>query len=271
MSKNKKKQRLNNGEPKGTKPVTNQHQKPFHKNQQKQNNQKKPQEKKVFVDKKQHMQENELMVEMPDVIRKIEAELMEIDDKLELEVRSISYKYNEMKAPMFKRRDEELKNIKNFWSIVLSKHKTFCEILTQPDLEILNSLSSIDVSYSSNGAAVTMNFEENKFFEDKKLTVELEEGPEHLLVKSSTPANWKPGMKPTANSASPRKGDVMLFSIFLPNPDLEIGAVMFDMISTEVYPVAVELYFDEYDDDEESECDSHDVEEDSNDEESESD
>ncbi|XP_004508748.1 NAP1-related protein 2-like isoform X2 [Cicer arietinum] len=129
-------------------------------------------------------------------LQEIQDELEKINDEASDKVLEIEQKYNEIRKPVYDKRNEIIKSIPDFWLNAFLSHPTLGELLNEEDQKIFKYLSSLEVEDNKDvksGYTITLNFNPNPYFEDSKLSKTftfLEEGTTKI---TATPIRWKEG------------------------------------------------------------------------------
>ncbi|MED6170091.1 NAP1- protein 2 [Stylosanthes scabra] len=129
-------------------------------------------------------------------LQQIQDELEKINDKAGDEVLEIEQKYNEIRKPIYDKRNDLIKSIPDFWLTAFMSHPTLSELLNEEDIKIFKYLSSLEVEDHKDvksGFKITLNFNPNPYFEETKLVKTfnfLEEGTTKI---TATPIKWKEG------------------------------------------------------------------------------
>ncbi|XP_058761863.1 NAP1-related protein 2-like isoform X1 [Vicia villosa] len=129
-------------------------------------------------------------------LQEIQDSLEKINDEASDKVLEIEQKYNEIRKPIYDKRNEILKSIPDFWLNAFLSHPTLSELLNEEDQKIFKYLSSLEVEDNKDvksGYTITLNFNQNPYFEDSKLSKTftfLEEGTTNI---TATPIRWKEG------------------------------------------------------------------------------
>ncbi|KAH8358007.1 hypothetical protein KR200_011044, partial [Drosophila serrata] len=120
-------------------------------------------------------------------------------DKINLmtskEMLDVEEKYEKLRQPLYKKRNEEIKRLPNFWATSLINHD---EIIRHTGKEGLRSLANIEVENLgsvSKGYRIHLHFDDNPYFENKVLTKEFRFGNKkgNWITSTSTPIEWKEG------------------------------------------------------------------------------
>ncbi|WJX95502.1 NAP1-related protein 2 [Trifolium repens] len=127
-------------------------------------------------------------------LQEIQDDLEKINDEASDKVLEIEQKYNEIRKPVYDKRNEIIKSIPDFWLNAFLSHPALSELLNEEDQKIFKYLSSLEVEDNKDvksGYTITLNFNPNPFFENSKLSKTftfLEEGTTKI---TATPITWK--------------------------------------------------------------------------------
>lgn len=156
-------------------------------------------------------------------LQEIQDELEKINEEASDKVLEIEQKYNEIRKPVYDKRNEIIKSIPDFWLTAFLSHPALGDLLNEEDQKIFKYLSSLEVEdYKDvkSGYSITFNFNPNPYFEDTKLIKTftfLEEGTTKV---TATPIKWKEGKGIPNGVNHEKKGnkrapnDVSFFSWF---------------------------------------------------------
>jgi len=136
------------------------------------------------ADSKVHSEELQALATIQGEVEKLNTEMNE-------ELVEIERKYNKKKAPIYKRRNEVIKKIPEFWLQCFSRH--LVEYLSEVDISILKNMRELDVDdKDKHGFIITFTFDENDFFPNKVLSKEFkyDENSDVPTISSST-VDWK--------------------------------------------------------------------------------
>lgn len=143
-------------------------------------------------------------------LQEIQDELEKINEKASDEVLEVEKKYNEIRKPVYDKRNEIIKSIPDFWLTAFLSHPALSELVTEEDHKIFKHLTSIEVEDSKDvksGYSITFNFSSNPYFENTKLTKTftfLDEGATKVTATSIT---WKEGMGVPNGVDNEKKGN----------------------------------------------------------------
>ncbi|GAB2223810.1 hypothetical protein Droror1_Dr00004551 [Drosera rotundifolia] len=130
-------------------------------------------------------------------LQEIQDELDKINEKASDEVLAVEQKYNEIRKPVYDKRNEIINSIPDFWLTAFMSHPVLVELLTSEDQKIFKFLSSLEVEDAKDvksGYSITFNFKPNPYFEDTKLVKTFTFLDEGTTKVTSTSIKWKEGM-----------------------------------------------------------------------------
>ncbi|KAL2464863.1 NAP1-related protein 2 [Abeliophyllum distichum] len=206
-------------------------------------------------------------------LQEIQDELEKINEEASEKVLEVEQKYNELRKPVYDKRNDVIKSIPDFWLTAFLSHPAFSELLTEEDQKIFRYLSSLEVEDSKDvksGYTITFNFNPNPYFEDTKLTKTftfLEEGTTKI---TATSIKWKAGMGISNTVAEEKKGNkrshaeesfFTWFSDSQQKDDVDEihDEQIADLIKDDIWPNPLTYFFDEADE-EDSDMDGGDEE-----------
>ncbi|KAH9603891.1 hypothetical protein KSS87_000628 [Heliosperma pusillum] len=143
-------------------------------------------------------------------LQEIQDEIEKINEKASDEVLEVEKKYNEIRQPVYNKRNGIIQAIPDFWLTAFLSHPALCELVTDEDHKIFKHLTSIEVVDSKDvksGYSISFNFSPNPYFEDTKLTKTftfLDEGTTNV---TATSIKWKEGMGIPNGVDDEKKGD----------------------------------------------------------------
>lgn len=140
-------------------------------------------------------------------LQEIQDELEKISEEASDKVLEVEQKYNQIRKPVYDKRNEIIKSIPDFWLTAFLSHPALVELLNEEDQKIFKHLDSLEVEESKDvksGYSITFNFKPNPYFEDAKLTKIFSFLDEGTTKISSTSIKWKEGMG-TANGGNDEK------------------------------------------------------------------
>ncbi|XP_042436471.1 NAP1-related protein 2-like [Zingiber officinale] len=139
-------------------------------------------------------------------LQEIQDEIEKVNEEASDKVLEIEQKYNEIRRPIYRRRNEIIQSIPDFWLTAFLSHPVISDLVTEEDQKILKYLVSLDVEDFKDvksGYSITFNFSPNPYFEDTCLTktYSFDEGTTNI---NGTTIKWKEGMN-IANGVSHEK------------------------------------------------------------------
>ncbi|XP_010471547.1 PREDICTED: NAP1-related protein 1 [Camelina sativa] len=129
-------------------------------------------------------------------LQEIQENLEKINEKASDEVLEVDQKYNEIRKPVYDKRNEIIQSIPDFWLTAFLSHPALGDLLTEEDQKIFKYLSSLEVEDAKDvksGYSITFNFSSNPFFEDAKLMKTFTFFEEGTTKITATPIKWKEG------------------------------------------------------------------------------
>ncbi|GFY84940.1 NAP1-related protein 2 [Actinidia rufa] len=125
-------------------------------------------------------------------------------------VLEVEQKYNEIRRPVYVKRNEIIKSIPDFWLTAFLSHPALCDLLSEEDSKIFKYLDSLhveDFKDVKSGYSITFNFKSNPYFEDTKLTKSFTFFDEGTTKITGTNINWKAGMGAANGVNHDKKGN----------------------------------------------------------------
>ncbi|KAH6755064.1 NAP1-related protein 2 [Perilla frutescens var. hirtella] len=143
-------------------------------------------------------------------LQELQDELEKINEEASEKVLEVEQKYNEIRKPVYDKRNDVIQSIPDFWLTAFMSHPALSELLTEEDQKIFKYLCKLEVEDCKDvksGYSITFLFNPNPYFEDAKLTKTytfLEEGTTKV---TSTAIIWKEGMGIPNGVAEEKKGN----------------------------------------------------------------
>nr|TKS00758.1 hypothetical protein D5086_0000180010 [Populus alba] len=209
-------------------------------------------------------------------LQELQDELEKVNEQASDEVLEIEQKYNEVRRPVYTKRNDIIKCIPDFWLTAFLSHPALCDLLTEDDQKIFKYLDSLHVEDSKDvksGYSITFNFKENPHFEDTKLIKTFTFSDEGTTKITGTDIKWKEGMKVdcefyhvkgTANGGNHEKkgnkrplAELSFFSWFAETEQKEITELhdeVAEIIKEDLWPNPLK-YFNNEADEEDSDAD----------------
>ncbi|XP_050224604.1 NAP1-related protein 2 isoform X2 [Mercurialis annua] len=213
---------------------------------------------------------DEALVLSIEKLQEIQEDLEKINEEASDKVLEVEQKYNEIRKPVYDKRNDIIKSIPDFWLTAFLSHPALSSLLSEEDQKIFKHLSSLEVEDFKDvksGYSITFNFESNPYFEDTKLTKSftfLDEGTTEI---TATQIKWKEGMGVANGVAHEKKGNKRpltedsFFSWFCSSEHKEMIEDMQDevaeIIKEDLWPNPLS-YFNTDPDEEDSEGDEED-------------
>ncbi|CAA3030220.1 NAP1-related 2-like [Olea europaea subsp. europaea] len=129
-------------------------------------------------------------------LQEIQDELEKINEEASEKVLEVEQKYNEIRKPVYDKRNDIIKSIPDFWLTAFLSHPALSELFTDEDQKIFKYLSSLEVEDfkdMKSGYSITFHFSPNPYFEDTKLTKTFTFLDEGTKI-TATAIKWKEGM-----------------------------------------------------------------------------
>ncbi|KAL8529597.1 hypothetical protein ACS0TY_006868 [Phlomoides rotata] len=143
-------------------------------------------------------------------LQEIQDELEKINEQASEEVVLLEQKYNEVRKPVYDKRNELIKSIPDFWLTAFMSHPALSELLTEEDQKIFKYLSNLEVEENKDvksGYSITFHFKPNPYFENSTLTKTFSFPEEGTNDITATPIKWKEGMGLPNGVAEEKKGN----------------------------------------------------------------
>ncbi|KAJ8479353.1 hypothetical protein OPV22_023080 [Ensete ventricosum] len=142
-------------------------------------------------------------------LQEIQDEIEKVNEEASDKVLEVEQKYNEIRRPIYKRRNEIIQSIPDFWLTAFLSHPVLGDLLSEEDQKIFKYLVSLDVEDSKDvksGYSVTFNFSPNPYFEDASLTKTYSFYDEGTTNINGTTIKWKEGMNVANGVAHEKEG-----------------------------------------------------------------
>lgn len=142
-------------------------------------------------------------------LQEVQDELEKISDDASDKVFEVEKKYNEIRQPVYKKRNEIIQSIPDFWLTAFLSHPGLSQLLCEEDQKIFKYLSSLDVEDSKDfksGYTITFNFSTNPYFEETKLSKSYTFFDDGTTNITGTTIKWKEGMGIPNGDSHEKKG-----------------------------------------------------------------
>ncbi|KAJ0099958.1 hypothetical protein Patl1_21922 [Pistacia atlantica] len=222
-------------------------------------------------------------------LQEVQDELEKVNEEASDKVLEVEQKYNELRRPVYDKRNEIIKSIPDFWIIAFMSHPAFSALLSEEDHKIFKYMHSLDVEDFEDvksGYSITFNFRENPYFENTKLTKTFKFLDEGTTKITGTTIKWKEGVDASNGANHEKKGnkrpfaEESIFSWFAETEQKDIAElhdefnVIFnlklqvaDIIKEDLWPNPLKYFNSEADEEEVSDGDEGDEEENGDDDE----
>ncbi|XP_074583170.1 NAP1-related protein 2-like [Curcuma longa] len=130
-------------------------------------------------------------------LQEIQDEIEKVNEEASDKVLEVEQKYNEIRRPIYSRRNEIIQSIPDFWLTAFLSHPVIADLITEEDQKILKYLISLNVEDFKDlksGYSITFNFSPNPYFEDSSLTKTYSFFDEGITNITGTTIKWKEGM-----------------------------------------------------------------------------
>jgi len=208
-------------------------------------------------------------------LQEIQDEIEKVNEEASDKVLEVEQKYNEVRRPVYARRNEIIREIPDFWLTAFLSHPILGELLTEDDQKIFKHLVSIDVDEFQDiksGYSITLTFSSNSYFEDTKLMKTCSLSDDGNITVEATSIKWKAGMDIANGKAYTKDGlkrlliDESFFTWFndAKNKSFSQGAMdeVADIIKEELWPNPMKYFNDDAEEEFEEEEDEEGSDED---------
>jgi len=197
----------------------------------------------------------------------MQSEIEKLNDEATEEILQIEKKYNTLRKPYYKKRNEVIRDIPEFWLKAFLNHSMMADLLDEEDQNAFKHLKELNVEDSDDvksGFKISFTFDSNPYFKNKILSKTFQYNDDGELSVVPTKIEWKEGMdltkrtkgKPDSNKRTAEEGSESFFNWFnIEDQDLELG----EIIKEDLWPNPGKYYHgltddgDEDEDDEEGE------------------
>ncbi|KAK5846364.1 NAP1-related protein 1 [Gossypium arboreum] len=147
------------------------------------------------VEEENHEQIDGDLVISIEKLQEIQDELEKINEEASEKVLEVEQKYNEVRKPVYDKRNEIINSIPDFWLTAFLSHPALGDLLTEEDQKIfkyINSLEVEDFKDLKSGYTITFNFNSNPYFENTTLMKTFTFLDDGTKI-TATPIKWKEG------------------------------------------------------------------------------
>ncbi|KAK9072404.1 hypothetical protein SSX86_008838 [Deinandra increscens subsp. villosa] len=137
------------------------------------------------------------LVQSIEKLQEVQDELEKINEEASDKVLEIEQKYNEVRKPVYDKRNDIIKSVPDFWLTAFLSHPVLSDLLNEEDQKVFKHLTSLEVEDMKDvksGYSITFNFSPNPYFEDTKLTKTITFLDEGTTKITATSIKWKEGM-----------------------------------------------------------------------------
>lgn len=217
-------------------------------------------------------------------LQEIQDELEKVNEEASDKVLEVEQKYNEIRRPVYLKRNQIIQSIPDFWLTAFLSHPVLGDLLTEEDQKIFKYLVSIDVEDFKDvksGYSISFTFSPNPYFEDTKLTKAFSFADDGTTNMTGTTIKWKEGMELANGDAQEKKGtkrpftEESFFSWFGETQPKSMSEVITDevadIIKEDLWPNPLKYFNNEADEEDDFDGDDDDDENASEDEDDEDD
>ncbi|KAJ7537749.1 hypothetical protein O6H91_11G020400 [Diphasiastrum complanatum] len=143
-------------------------------------------------------------------LQEVQDALEKVNEEASDKVLEVEQKYNEIRRPIYKKRNEVIQSIPDFWLTAFLSHPVLSTMLNEDDQKVFKHLLSLEVEDFKDvksGYSITFNFHSNPYFEDIKLMKVFRFSDEGTTSVSGTPIRWKDGMDVTNGVVLEKEGN----------------------------------------------------------------
>ncbi|EPS66899.1 hypothetical protein M569_07877, partial [Genlisea aurea] len=129
-------------------------------------------------------------------LQEIQDELEKVNEEASEKVLEVEQKFNEIRKPIYEKRNEVIKSIPDFWLTAFITHPALSELVTAEDQKIFKYLTDLEVEDFKDlksGYSISFKFSPNPYFEEAKLTKTFSFFEEGITKITATPIKWKNG------------------------------------------------------------------------------
>lgn len=180
----------------------------------------------------------------------IQDEIEKLNDEATEEILQVERKYNTKRKPYYKRRNEIIREIPDFWLRVFTSHEMLTALLDDNDQAVFKYLRELNVEDHDDvksGYKISLHFDPNPFFKNTVLSKEFRYDKDGVLTVIPTNIEWKEGKdltkKPPAKDTKGKRQredeSESFFTWFSPeDQDLELA----EIIKEDLWPNPAKYY-----------------------------
>ncbi|KAH6834994.1 NAP1-related protein 2 [Perilla frutescens var. hirtella] len=213
------------------------------------------------------------LVQSVEKLQAIQEDLEKINEEASEKVLELEQQYNEIRKPVYDKRNDVIKCIPDFWLTAFMSHPALTELLTEEDQKVFEYLTNLEVEDFKDvksGYSITFKFKPNPYFEDTNLTKTFTFLEEGVTKITATNIKWKEGMGIPNGISEEKKGskrshaEESFFSWFSESEfkgDMyEINDEVADIIKDDLWPNPLTYFNNEAEEDLEMDDDDDDEE-----------
>jgi len=180
----------------------------------------------------------------------IQDEIEKLNDEATEEILQVERKYNTKRKPYYKRRNEIIREIPDFWLRVFTGHEMLTALLDDNDQAVFHYLRELNVEDHDDvksGYKISLTFDPNPYFKNSVLAKEFKYDKDGVLTVIPTNIDWKDGKdltkKPPAKDNKGKRSrddeSESFFTWFSPeDQDLELA----EIIKEDLWPNPAKYY-----------------------------
>jgi len=193
-----------------------------------------------------------------DRLTAMQTEIEKLNDEATEEILQIEKRYNGLRKPYYKKRNDVIREIPDFWLKAFLNHDMLADLLDEEDQNAFKHLKELNVEDFDDvksGFKITLTFDSNPYFKNKTLAKTFQYDDEGILTVTPTKIEWKEGMDLTTrdkgkegNKRAQDSDSESFFNWFSEeDQDLELG----ELIKEDLWPNPGKYYHGLTDEDEE--------------------
>jgi len=127
----------------------------------------------------------------------IQTEIEKLNDEATEEILQIEKRYNGLRKPYYKKRNDVIREIPDFWLKAFLNHDMLADLLDEEDQNAFKHLKELNVEDFDDvksGFKISLTFDSNPYFKNKTLSKTFQYDEEGILTVIPTKIDWKEGM-----------------------------------------------------------------------------
>lgn len=151
-----------------------------------------------------------------DEMEALQAQIDKMNEEASEEILKVEQKFNQLRKPLFEKRNEIIQGIKHFWVATFVNHPQMSSILDEEEEQCLNSLAKLEVEEFDDiksGFLLRFTFEPNDYFENTVIEKQYHLGSAEP-TSESTPIKWKEDKDLAARSKRLRRSNTVFSRSF---------------------------------------------------------